>query len=109
MSQSEDADIVDLTASPSDKDDKKDGPGNKPAAKKLKQLRLPFAPIQKNLDKSEPVKTAGKPVKKTEEEVDASAKKKRKHSEEDEEPNKKPALEEQGNLGPRRGRGVSHK
>ena len=53
----------------------------KPAAKKMKQLRLPFAPIQKNVEKAS---TA---------EEDGSAKK-RKHSEEMLEPNKKPALDD---------------
>jgi hypothetical protein len=92
MSESGDIDIVDLTGSPSSK-------GDKPAAKKLKQLRLPFAPIQKNADKAEPVKADDKaikaddkPVKPDEEDVETG--KKRKHSEEAEEPNKKPALEE---------------
>ena len=85
---------VDLTTgSPSGKSGK---PAAAAAAKKLKQLRLPFAPIQKNADKSEPVKPEDKLVK-PDEDVDAGGKK-RKHSEETEEPNKKPALEEQGEL-----------
>ena len=85
--------VTDLTqtGSPSGKSDK---PAS--AAKKLKQLRLPFAPIQKNADKAEPVKTEDK-LGKPDEDVDAGGKK-RKHSEETEEPNKKPALEEQGEL-----------
>ncbi len=57
-------------------------PGSEKPAKKLKQLRLPFAPIQKN---------AEKPVSKPDEEKSV---KKRKLSEELSESNKKPALDD---------------
>ena len=74
-----DVDVVDLTENASATPEKT---GSEKPVKKMKQLRLPFAPIQKNIEKTAP---------KTEAESSA---KKRKHSEDLDETNKKPALDE---------------
>ncbi len=78
-------DTIDLTGSPSTKSNNTPG-----GTKKLKQLRLPFAPIQKKT--VEVVEKTDKPEKK---EPEDSQVKKRKHSEDEKagEPNKKPALQ----------------
>ena len=83
-------DTIDLTESPSTKSNTPGG------TKKLKQLRLPFAPIQKKT--VEVVEKTDKPEKKDSEECQV---KKRKHSEDEKagEPNKKPALESEDAVG----------